>query len=264
VVSTLSVEEEAIVVGFRRHMQLPLDDCLHALLATIPQLSRSVLHRCFQRHGVNRRQSVPERPRARARKPSPIGRFRVAIAEVRTAQGKVFLFMAIDPVSKWLYTQMHTQPNGKAAVQFLNSLARDVPYDVHSVLTDECAPFAPVTETRQHRSIQASMFGYACHQRGIRHLLRSYRVTTFGEHVRHREVQSFQFRTRAEARQRAQTFLAAYRFGRRLKSLGGMTPYAFLCKLWSQNPQRFWANPYHHQWDRKHMPHPPEAPIILA
>ena len=47
----LSVEPEAIVVAFRRHTLLPLDDCLYALQATIPHLTRSSLHRCLQRHG---------------------------------------------------------------------------------------------------------------------------------------------------------------------------------------------------------------------
>lgn len=35
----LSIEEEAIVVAFRRHTLLPLDDCLYALQATIPHLT---------------------------------------------------------------------------------------------------------------------------------------------------------------------------------------------------------------------------------
>ena len=48
--TVLSLEEEAIVVAFRRHTLLPLDDCLYALQATIPHLTRSSLHRCLQRH----------------------------------------------------------------------------------------------------------------------------------------------------------------------------------------------------------------------
>lgn len=47
--SVLSAEEEARAVAFRRHTLLPLDDCLHALQATIPHLIRSSLHRCLQR-----------------------------------------------------------------------------------------------------------------------------------------------------------------------------------------------------------------------
>src|SRR5215208_736285 len=41
--TTLSAEDEAIVVAFRRHTLLPLDDCLYALQATIPHLTG---HRC--------------------------------------------------------------------------------------------------------------------------------------------------------------------------------------------------------------------------
>ena len=39
--TVLSIEEEAIVIAFRRHTLLPLDDCLYALQPTIPHLSRS-------------------------------------------------------------------------------------------------------------------------------------------------------------------------------------------------------------------------------
>jgi transposase-like protein len=37
--SVLSLEEEAIIVAFRKHTLLPLDDCLYALQPTIPRLS---------------------------------------------------------------------------------------------------------------------------------------------------------------------------------------------------------------------------------
>jgi hypothetical protein len=52
--TVLSLEQEAVVVAFRRHTLLPLDDCLYALQATIPTLTRSSLHRCLQRHGIGR------------------------------------------------------------------------------------------------------------------------------------------------------------------------------------------------------------------
>src|SRR6202046_4014826 len=42
--TVLSVEEEAVIVAFRRHTLLPLDDCLYALQPTIPHLTRSSLH----------------------------------------------------------------------------------------------------------------------------------------------------------------------------------------------------------------------------
>src|SRR4051794_37016392 len=39
--TVLSIEEEAIIVGFRRHTLLPLDNCFYALQPTIPHLTRS-------------------------------------------------------------------------------------------------------------------------------------------------------------------------------------------------------------------------------
>ena len=44
-----------MIVAFRRHTLLPLDDCLYALQpSSITHLTRSALHRCLQRHGISR------------------------------------------------------------------------------------------------------------------------------------------------------------------------------------------------------------------
>ncbi len=48
--TVLSVEEEAVIVAFRKHTLLPLDDCLYTLRESIPHLTRPSLHRCLQRH----------------------------------------------------------------------------------------------------------------------------------------------------------------------------------------------------------------------
>jgi hypothetical protein len=52
--TVLTVEEEAICVTFRKSTLLSLDDCLFALRETIPNLSRSSLHRLFQRNGISK------------------------------------------------------------------------------------------------------------------------------------------------------------------------------------------------------------------
>ena len=51
--TVLSIEDEAVIVAFRRHTLLPLDDCLYALQPTLRHLTRSSLHRCLQRHGIS-------------------------------------------------------------------------------------------------------------------------------------------------------------------------------------------------------------------
>ncbi len=106
--TVLSVEEEAIIVAFRRHTLLPLDDCLYALQATIPHLTRSSLHRCLQRHGISRLPEVEgDKPAKKKFKAYPIGYFHIDIAEVRTAEGKLYLFVAIDRTSKFAFVELH-------------------------------------------------------------------------------------------------------------------------------------------------------------
>lgn len=40
-------------------------------------------------------------------------------------------------------------------------------------------------------------------------------------------------------------FLDAYNFARRLKTLNGLTPYEYICKIWTSEPQRFIVDPIH-------------------
>src|SRR5215469_10985242 len=118
--TVLSIEEEAIVVAFRRHTVLPLDDCLYALQPTIPHLTRSSLHRCLKRHGISRLPQVEgEASPKRKFKAYPIGFFHVDIAEVRTAQGKLYLFVAIDRASKFAVARLVDKANTQTARAFL-------------------------------------------------------------------------------------------------------------------------------------------------
>src|SRR5215212_8911596 len=102
--TVLSAEEEAVVVAFRKHTLLPLDDCLYTLQESIPHLTRSSLHRCLQRHGISRLPDVTDRPPKKKKfKQYPIGYFHIDITQVRTEEGKVYLFVAIDRTSKFAF-----------------------------------------------------------------------------------------------------------------------------------------------------------------
>src|SRR6202008_4616968 len=105
--TVLSIEEEAIIVAFRRHTLLPLDDCLYLLQPTIPHLTRSPLHRCLQRHGISRLPEVEgSKPPKKKFKAYPIGYFHIDIAELQTAEGKLYLYVAIDRTSKFAFVQL--------------------------------------------------------------------------------------------------------------------------------------------------------------
>jgi len=85
--TVLTLDEEAIIVAFRQHTLLPLDDCLYSLQPSIPHLSRSSLHRCLQRHDISRLPEVDgDKPAKKKFKAYPLGYFHVDIAEVQTAE----------------------------------------------------------------------------------------------------------------------------------------------------------------------------------
>jgi transposase-like protein len=116
---------------------LPLDDCLYALQPTIPHLTRSSLHRCLKRHGVSRLPQVEEGVSAKRKfKAYPIGYFHIDIAELRTAEGTLYLFVAIDRTSKFAFVALHEKADRPTAVRFLEALIAAVPYRLHTVLTD--------------------------------------------------------------------------------------------------------------------------------
>src|SRR4249919_2907545 len=105
--TVLSPEEEALIVTFRKHTLLPLDDCLYALQATIPHLTRSSLHRLFQRHDISRLPEIEgDKTSKKPFKAYPIGYFHIDIAEVRTEEGKLHLFVAVDRTSKLAFARL--------------------------------------------------------------------------------------------------------------------------------------------------------------
>ena len=143
--TVLKPEEEAMCVAFRRHTLLPLDDCLYALQPTISHLSRSTLHRCYQRHGISRLPDVEgDKPAKKKFKNYPIGYFHIDLAEVRTEEGKLYLFVAIDRTSKFAYVELHDKSDRAISTAFVHNLVKAVPYKIHTILTDNGIRFHPI------------------------------------------------------------------------------------------------------------------------
>ena len=140
--TVLPLEEEAIIVAFRLHTLLRHDDRLYALQASIPHLTRSSLHRCLQRHGISRLPDVEgDKPAKKRFKSYLIGYFHIDIAEVRTEQGKLHMFVAIDRTSKFAFVELHEKATTAVSREFLVRLIAAIPYKIHTVLTDNGIQF---------------------------------------------------------------------------------------------------------------------------
>lgn len=262
--TVLSIEEEAVIVAFRRHTLLPLDDCLYALQPTIPHLTRSSLHRCLQRHGISQLPEVEgDKPVKQKFKTYPIGYFHIDIAEVHTAQGKLYLLVAIDRTSKFAFVELHEKATRRVAGNFLRALVAAVPYKVHTVLTDNGTHFTDPggdgwtpSDIKEMKAkgilIRVHSFELACADLDIDHRLTKPRhpwtngqVERMNRTIKDATVRRFHYDQHDQLRQHLADFIAAYNFGRRLKTLRGLTPYEFICKQWTNQPNRFKINPIH-------------------
>lgn len=248
--TVLSIEEEAVILAFRRHTLLPLDDCLYALQATIPHLTRSSLHRCLQRHGISRLPQVEGDKSVRKKfKAYPIGFFHVDIAEVQTAEGKLYLFVAIDRTSKFAYAELHEKAGKMVAAEFLRNLINTVPYAIHTILTDNGIQF---TNRKQDRHAFEHIFDRVCRENDIEHRLTRVKhpwtngqVERMNRTIKEATVKRFHYDDHDQFRSHLRDFILAYNFGRRLKTLKGLTPYEYICKRWTSEPKRFRLNPIH-------------------
>ena len=63
--------------------------------------------------------------------------------------------------------------------------------------------------------------------------------------IKEATVKRFHYDDHDQLRNHMANFISAYNFGRRLKTLKGLTPYEFICKQWTIEPERFMLNPIH-------------------
>jgi transposase InsO family protein len=130
------------------------------------------------RHGISRLPRDEERASKRERRfaETRMGYVHIDVGELRLAQGKLFLFLAIDRVSKFTHVAFfdaNTKANGAV---FLREVVEVFPYQIHTVLTDNGMAFADLPKNRGRYPEIAAIFGghifdRVCDEHGIRHRL---------------------------------------------------------------------------------------------
>jgi len=220
-----------------------------------------------------------DKPKRQKFKRYPIGYFHIDIAEVRTEEGKLHLFVAIDRTSKFAVAQLVEKANRKTAWEFLEHLLESVPYKIHIILTElpVVAPlvrattgdgiqFAEQPRNRDSITFRMMRFDMICEANGIEHRLTqpnhpwSYedqktvqwtvfpsggQVERMNRTIKEATVRRYHYDSHDQLRSHLTDFLAAYNFARRLKTLKGLTPYEYICKIWTSEPKRFIFDPSH-------------------
>ena len=138
-----------------------------------------------------------------------------------------------------------------------------MPYKVHTVLTDNGIQFTtqgaggsavPLIREAMAKGelFRAHAFEYACAKAGIghrttrpKHPWTNGQVERMNRTIKDATVKRFHYDDHEQLRHHLTDFISAYNFGRRLKTLKGLTPYKFICKRWATEPERFDLDPLH-------------------
>lgn len=95
-------------------------------------------------------------------------------------------------------------------------------------------------------------FDMICEAHGIEHRLTkpnhpwtNGQVERMNRTIKEATVKRFHDDSHEQLKIHLNDFMAAYNFGRRLKTLNGLTPYEYVCKIWTSEPERFIINPTH-------------------
>lgn len=128
---------------------------------------------CLQRHGTSRLPQTEGDKPAKKFKAHPIGYFHIDTAEVRTEEGKLHLFVAVDRTSKYAFAQLMLKATTREARAFLEALVAAVPYEIHTVLTDNGIQFADLPRNREGPTARwlGHPFDRTCWSLGIEHRL---------------------------------------------------------------------------------------------
>lgn len=184
--TTLSPEQEALVVELRKLLLLPLDDLLIVVREFIhPEATRSGIHRTLRRHGVS---NLKEMEKARAQADgTATGKPRKGFRDYQPGFVHVdvkylprmadetrrkYLFVGIDRATRWVYLEVLPDKGAKRAAGFLRRLIDKAPFRVQKVLTDNGKEFTDrFVANGEREPTGRHPFDQACRVHAIEHRL---------------------------------------------------------------------------------------------
>ena len=163
--------------------------------------------------------------------------------------------MAIDRTSKFAFAELHREAGKATAAQFLRNLIAAVPYALHTVLTDNpVLSFAEggiqFTNTAHHKYAVHHIFDRVCDEHDIEHRLTKIKhsstngkVERMNRTIKEATVKQYHYDSHAQLTAPLHDFIDAYNYARRLKTLKGLTPFEYICKTSTIEPDRFTLDP---------------------
>ena len=168
----LTLEDEVIILAYRWRTRLSLDNSLVRLRRLMPQLSRSALYRCLDRHGLSKIGWTNVSPPLTSASLAGPYHFVITANDVALAADvvRVSVFLAVEEVTKHAYGEM-AEATPENAAAFLARLVAEFPQKIDAVTTDIVPTFVRVREAfgEPMRAMSPHPFAVACSAKGIVH-----------------------------------------------------------------------------------------------
>jgi transposase InsO family protein len=177
--TTLTPAQEAIVVELRKLLLLPLDDLLAITREFLcPEVSRSGLDRCLQRHGVGNlhalKPATPKQPHKafKAYEPGYLHMDIKYLPQMADETRRRYLFVAIDRATRWVFVAIKPDKTAASARSFLKALHKACPIKITKLLTDNGKEFTDrLFASREREPSGNHEFDKLCRELNIEHRL---------------------------------------------------------------------------------------------
>ena len=245
-------------VFLKKSTNLSLDDCYITLKDSIPNLSRSNLHRCLQRNGLSVLPKEVTTPLSANKKQKfktyKTGYLHLDITEVTLEKNNKFnLFVAIDRISKFAIAKIYKHKTTDNSIDFLKKVIDFFPYQIHRILTDNGSQFTYRLLTQHLRPKAFHPFDLICKQNAIKHKLTKFRhpwtngqVERFNRTIKNDTVKRYHYDNIEQLEAHLQEFMMAYNFAKKLKAIKFKTPWEFILAEYQNNSKIFKINPFHY------------------
>lgn len=259
--TTLTAEQESIVVVLRRTLLLPTDDLLSVVREFInPAVSRSGLGRCLRRHGVSDlRDLIPqeenETPVKKSFKDYAPGYLHIDIKylpQMPDEQTHRYLFVAIDRATRWVYMAIYPDQTMTSSTHFLRKVKEACPVKIVTLLTDNGSQFTDRFTSNKKEATGKHLFDRLCQQFQIEHrLIPPAHPQTNGMVERFNGrisgiINQTRFASSAELESTLHHYLDIYNYRIPQRALHHKTPIQTLKEWYKKQPDLFVKRVYDH------------------
>jgi IS30 family transposase len=215
-------------------------------------MTRSNLHRCLVRNGLNRLpKEENEKKKTKPFKEYSIGFVHIDISEIHTEQGKVYMFVAIERLTKYTYVEIYEKMTQKNSCLFLSNFIKDVPFKIHKILTDNGIQFtyALLAKHLQPKE-KIHPFVQICIDNDIENRLTKFRhpwtngqVEIMNKIIKSYTVKKYHYETLDQITKHVMAFLLVYNYQKKLVALKYQTPYNKMVQIFKETPVFFKSDP---------------------